>query len=262
MPEVHRIKLELGGRPVQFDLNYHPTWQGRVIYEPEVVNIMGRCVKPGDCVIDAGANLGFFTLLASRLVGEDGLVIAFDADPRAYRDLCRNLKLNRINNVLPLELALYSKDHKEVPFWVTDREGYSSLLEIIGATSHVVEMRCLDTLLTDPNAQPQFMKIDCEGAEEYILKGARRILEAGVDCIVLELNFYLLGCMGSSPDVIRKLMYDMDYDMFVISLGDGNGGYLKPYLVGRDQEFKIQGDRHYMNVMFSTVAKVDELWGA
>ncbi len=262
MPEVHRLKYDLGGRQVTFDLNYHPTWDGRMIYEPEVVNVMGRFVKPGDCVIDAGSNLGFFTLLASRLVGDDGLVFAFDADPRAHKDLCKNLRLNSIGNVIPLQMVLWSHDREKMRFWVTDREGYSSVLELIGAKSYEVETRCLDTLLTDPDAHPQFIKIDCEGAEEDILKGAKRILEKGVDCVVLEFNFYLMNCIGSSPDGIRKFMTDLGYDLFVISIDDGKGGYLKPYLVGRDLEFKVQGDRQYMNVMFSTSEKVNELWNA
>jgi hypothetical protein len=77
-------------------------------YESEVFSFF--IPQPNDVVIDVGANIGYFTIYASRKVGKDGLVIALEPMDEAYDCLIKNLRLNRLNNVMPFKLALWSSE--------------------------------------------------------------------------------------------------------------------------------------------------------
>ena len=68
--------------------------------------------KEGDTVVDVGAHIGHYTIIASKRVGPNGKVIAIEADPRNWDMLNRNIKLNQLTNVISLNYAVYSKETK------------------------------------------------------------------------------------------------------------------------------------------------------
>src|SRR5437879_4053080 len=72
-------------------------------YEPDIANVMLRCLTDGDVVVDVGANVGFFTILASELVGASGRVIAFEPGQENLQRLSKNLELNESHNVTIIE---------------------------------------------------------------------------------------------------------------------------------------------------------------
>jgi FkbM family methyltransferase len=228
-------------------------------YEPEILNVFERFVEPGDCVVDAGACIGFHTCFLSKLVGEDGLVFAFEPQLESFQYLAHHVHVsNRLNNVALFKFALWKCDVPELELFSVKDIGYSSLhryMESIG--SEKVEGRALDTLLLHDH--PRVIKIDCEGTEAEVLCGAHNMLARGVDCVVLELNFHLMNSTGQTDRVIREYMAALGYDMFLINLGDGAGGYLPPSKVEPHLNIKLDGG-HHINVMFSTQQKVDERW--
>jgi hypothetical protein len=77
-------------------------------YESEVFSFF--IPRSNDVVIDVGANIGYFTIYASRKVGKDGLVIALEPMDEAYNCLMKNIMLNHLNNVKPFKLALWSSE--------------------------------------------------------------------------------------------------------------------------------------------------------
>ena len=75
-------------------------------YEPDVTLIFKNEIKNGDIVMDVGADYGYFSLLASGLVGNDGKVYAFEPFPFAYQNLIENIKLNKFTNIIPIQKAV------------------------------------------------------------------------------------------------------------------------------------------------------------
>ena len=141
-------------------------------YEPEQTALFETYIKPGKVVFDIGAHAGYYTLLSSVIVGAEGKVLAFEPNPCNYRNLVNNVKINRLGNVEMLETA------------VSDENGHSFFESGSGTgTGRLTSEGCikvrtvrLDDLVVERNIRPDFMKIDTEGAEMLVLRGARQVL--------------------------------------------------------------------------------------
>ena len=186
-------------------------WVGQHIFvtgtwEDTTTRIVQACVTPGATVVDVGANIGFYTLLMSRLVGERGRVIAFEPMPLGIERLRRNLRLNDASNVDVIEQAA-SAQPGSASFFLGPREhtSISSLRPIEGAATVAVTCTTLDTVLAE-HPRIDFLKMDVEGAEPDVLAGAGRTLRNGIPYVVAEV---------SSPDWPQTLL-DLGFEMFEI----------------------------------------------
>ena len=253
------VEVEWGRKKTLLRFDRHQVDCHPFGYEPEVVNVIERFVEPGDCVVDAGACIGFHTCLMSKLVGEDGVVLAFEPQLESFKYLFHHVHVaNKLNNVACLRMALWKCDCPELVLWSVEDIGYSSFHKYADFTgTEKVEGRSLDTLLIEDH--PRFIKIDCEGTEAEVLLGAHSILEKGVDCVVLEFNYHMMRQTGRSDGPIRQYMAALGYDLFLISVRDDNGGFLPPIKVAPDVAITLSGG-HHINVMFSTEEKVRSRW--
>ena len=141
--------------------------------------------KEGEIVVDIGAAFGFYTILASRMVGQKGRVIAIEPQPESFQMLNSNIKLNKLSNVKTLNYAVYSNETK-LKLYNT----YSVLPErAVKNTSEYSEIKAntLDNLLfqTGNIDEVNWIKIDVEGAEYQVLKGATNILSKSRDIALL-----------------------------------------------------------------------------
>jgi FkbM family methyltransferase len=151
--------------------------------------------KEGDIVVDIGAHIGLYTIIGSKCVGGKGKVVAIDADPNNFEMLNRNIKLNKLTNVLALNHIVYSK---EMELELVD---YGRMLGFDGKTKNMtlaahggtpgqtdtpVQANTLDNLLQRNGIKEvNWMKIDVEGAEYEVLKGARNILSNSKNISIL-----------------------------------------------------------------------------
>ncbi len=234
------------------------------VYEPEVCNVIDKFVKAGDCAIDVGSCTGNFAVRLSKIVGETGLVIAFEPQLESFKHLLRNvLEVHKLNNVACVKTAAWKADEPELRLFSLSLVGYSSMHRYTTAYQpETVEGRSLDSWMAGNN-HPRFIKIDCEGTELEVLLGARELLKRGVDCVVLEFNYYIMGLTGRKDKDIREFMADLGYDLFLINIGDANGGYRAPVKVPLGQKIIVAHKNPgecYINVMFSTEEKVRERW--
>ena len=144
----------------------HGCWLGT--YEPEAQAAFARLIREGDVVYDVGANAGFFTLLAAKLAGERGTVYAFEPFPRNVSHLRRHLQLNGVNATV-LDVALSSKSG-------TARfasAAHASMGKLDTAGDLEVHTETVDELVrTGRILPPSFIKMDVEGAEYDVLRGA------------------------------------------------------------------------------------------
>jgi len=157
--------------------------------------------RPGDTVVDVGANIGVLSLLASRRVGPSGCVLAIEAHPRTYLALLNNLKRNPATNVRPLSIAVGPEpgtvrfsDRLDDDWNKVDRD--SGTLE--------VEVKPLDDVC-DAHAHIDVLKIDVEGFELHVLKGSTNVL-ARTDCVLLECWSEHTRGFGYTPDDLISFM--------------------------------------------------------
>jgi len=151
-------------------------------YEPVETNVIKGLVKPGDVVIDAGANIGYYTVLMSKIIGNGGKVYAFEPDKSCFDLLKKNCRLNRCYNVVLINKALYDKE-KEIKFYIDNEDNASNSI-FKGKKTIEVKVQAT-TLDKEIKEKINFMKMDIEGAELKALTGGVKLLE---DCnkIVME----------------------------------------------------------------------------
>lgn len=220
--------------------------QDNSLPEPEVMYLMCRALKPGDWAIDGGANIGYFTLLMSCLVGPEGRVEAYEPAPDNFEKLLRNLRVNEVTNVLPYMAALWEKDGVELPLYISADPGQSSLGQTEGYTSQVVTTM---TLGNRPRT-PKLIKLDIEGAE----LNALRALDQAPPYIIVELNHEQMQQLGHTQQDLRDFMFE-EY-LYSTWLLHSNGGI--PTLV--PPKTKIMPTKTNLNIMFADGSAVSALY--
>jgi FkbM family methyltransferase len=136
-------------------------------------------IKPGMIIVDAGAHIGTFTISVSKIIGEKGKVIAIEPEGNSFGQLTKNLELNKIKNVIPINIGL-SDFNRNKDFFIDKESACSSFTlkpdrQIINKL--IIKVKTLDSLLQEINIDKiNFLKIDTEGAEPEILKGAQQTL--------------------------------------------------------------------------------------
>jgi FkbM family methyltransferase len=191
-----------------FVLRFYPSAMSKSLWVDkndriEDENFFRRYLKPGNVVVDVGANIGSLTLVASSMVKESGKVYAIEPHPQIYQYLCSNIQLNQRNNIRSLNFAVGNMEGS-IHFSNITTDDMNSILnnEDIGIS---VPIKTLDTiLLNEPVIH--LLKIDVEGYEKNVLMGAMKIIHK-VQCIYFEsfeTNFKKYNY--STTDVLKFLL--------------------------------------------------------
>ncbi|HEY6472752.1 MAG TPA: FkbM family methyltransferase [Acidimicrobiales bacterium] len=194
-------------------------------YEPHMTAVFERHCRPGMTVVDVGANLGYFSLLAARLVGPGGRVVALEPNSENCRLLLSSVRRSGVANV---ELLPVAADH--APGWayysthVGSNGGLIDDADLLAHFGVVVPTFRLDDLVEGPVG---LLKMDVEGAEGRVVAGATRIIEEDRPIITTELKEEMLQRV-SNRSVADYLGYfgDLGYQP---SLVDTRTGTEKPY---------------------------------
>jgi len=182
----------------------HGCWLG--IYECKKQILFSKMIKEGSILYDVGANVGFYALLSSSLVGPKGKVFSFEPSPRNIGYLKQHLRLNACDNVRIIEAA------------VTDKDGIAFFEECIPSSlDHVsikgnlkVKTLSLDSLFLKGKIPiPDCIKIDAEGSEFLILAGAKNILTNYNPILFLSLHSPELH--NECCKFLNSLNYDLQY---------------------------------------------------
>ena len=162
------------------------------IHEDEIIEHFTP--KQGDIVVDIGAHIGLYTIISSKRVGTNGKVVAIEADPGNFEMLNRNIKLNQLTNVIPLNYAVYSKETKIKLYLPSGESGFTKYNTIVSDWANnedkfvEVNANTLDYLLQLNQIREEevnWIKIDVEGAEFEVLKGATNVLSKSKDIALL-----------------------------------------------------------------------------
>jgi FkbM family methyltransferase len=177
-------------------------------FEPNELAFVAGFLKPGMVAVDAGANEGLYSLLMARRVGAEGQVVAVEPSPRERRRLERNVALNGLGNVRVVASGLGAAAGRGV-LHVAEAEHsgqntlggfvYAGLRE---AGSVEIDLQTLDTVTQSHCARPvDFIKMDVEGAEMAVLRGASRVLDTQ-PVLLFELLDPSLRAQGSSAQEV------------------------------------------------------------
>lgn len=253
------MAFRLATRLVQFSMDLDPSFHSDLCInyalakhkqpvEPEVCDAMARILREGDTAIDAGANVGFMTLLMSRLVGASGRVLAFEPAPQCVAKLKQNLIINDIRNVDLIPQPLGRTHNEQATLYLHARNGESSLYEHDHITAEVpVTLSTIDWFDT----HPRLIKVDTEGSECDVLRGAEKTLDRLAVYVIAELNNESLKLAGETQRGLRSLMFRQGYQTFLL---DG------AFPIHIPAEVEIFPNRPNTNVLFSTLRDIVAAW--
>ncbi|MGV9849933.1 FkbM family methyltransferase [Streptomyces sp. NPDC003442] len=151
------------------------------VWEPHMTRWLQRRLKPGDVFVDVGANIGYYSLLASPLVGRAGTVVAIEASPTFHQLLQRHARRNDRTNIRALNAAVSDRDEQLTFILASSRNmGANSVVPYDGPAESTFEIAAqpLPDLLTDDEiTNARVIKIDVEGAEGSVIRGLVPLLD-------------------------------------------------------------------------------------
>lgn len=194
-------------------------------YEPAESAIVRRLLRDGDLAVDVGANLGWFSILMANCVGRRGLVLAIEPTPPIRRRLQSNLSANPSLNIRVLPVAIGSSAGvAEIHMFEELPHGHASLSNL-GRGDDVtfeVEIKRLDDLIQPGGRMPTLIKVDVEGSELDVLRGAHGLLSTQSPPMwMLEVNHQTSSSFGYTPPMLLDALRGYhDYRTFRLAEGD------------------------------------------
>jgi FkbM family methyltransferase len=223
-------------RDKKFDIEMHldlSKWSDRANYflgrwyDLEIQLFAADIIRPGDVAVDVGANRGEFTLIASRLVGDDGKVVCFEPNPQCLESLDREVASNNISNVVIHRLALGSTDEELTLSVPILQSYYGTFSKSAFANDETYDIKTQvkrgDALLA--NEWPVLIKIDVEGFECNVLAGLAETISRCHPAIITEVVPRNLGACGFSVAQLAAMMEGYGYKGYRLGLMRKMGGY-------------------------------------
>ncbi len=201
-------------------------------FEANVTNFLLHFLKEGDVFFDIGAHVGYYSMLASSLVGDTGKVISFEPTPRTFESLAENAKIKKnievYNNAVldkETEIEFFDYGPKFSAFNSFKKRTSDDIYFKESAEKIKVKTVAIDSFCFEKNLKPTIIKIDAEGSEYLILGAMSKVLDTAFPLVTLEVtggDEWKDNCMKSI-----KILTDKNYDCYEISLD----GYLKKHTI-------------------------------
>ncbi len=158
-------------------------------YEKGILTFLQSNLRKGDCFVDVGANIGLMSIFASNCVGNEGQVLAYEAHPKTAELLKENIGLNQLLNIQVCQYALGSEEGQTKIYdnWQINRGGASLIVKTNDSIAFDIEIHQLDNKIPT-NLQPKIIKIDVEGFELEVLKGASETIKRFQPILIVEFS--------------------------------------------------------------------------
>jgi len=187
-------------------------------WEPYTTELFQNALKPGFTVLDIGAHHGYFSLLAARRVGKEGMVYAFEPAPQNFQILKRNVELNHFTNVIPVNKAVSDRS-ATTPFFLRQHTGVIGSLFPTGSPDEfTVPVECITVDAFLAGGPVDVVKMDIEGGEPFALKGMKKTLSKSKDIVLfVEFNAPSLHRAGSNPEDLLAQLENTGFECQVIN---------------------------------------------
>ena len=206
---------------------------------PLETRIVKSILKPGDIFIDVGAYIdGWYTLLASRIVGRAGKVISFEPHPEYARRLSQSINFNNFHNIRLENYGLSDKKTQKILYEGGPASSYlknhTEVLTKTKAKKIKTKLTTLDSYVKAKRIKKvKLIKIDVEGLEVKVLKGGRKFLKSNPpQYLLIEVSDTFLKRAGSNEDELIQILKTHNYDPFMF----GISGKLEKYVKNKRNE--------------------------
>ena len=221
--DVQGFKIEILTKGYINDITTELIFKG--VHEPATTRVFKKVLRVGDVVIDIGANIGYFTLLAAQVVGWRGRVYAFEPDPTNMKALCDNARINKFENIKTYMMALSNKNGTATLYTSSRESAKHSLIRIKehdGQESTLVAK--LDDMLIVDKPKIRLLKTDTEGNELAVLQGAKQTILSNKDIIlIVEVNRETLDAGNTTIDELWNYITVTLSMSIVYLINDYNG---------------------------------------
>ncbi|AWN28589.1 FkbM family methyltransferase [Streptomyces sp. NEAU-S7GS2] len=201
------------------------------LWEPHMTHWLQRRLRPGDTYIDVGANVGYFSLLASQLVGEEGRVVAIEASPTFHARVLQHAEINGCNNLRTVNAAV-ADERKTVTLILASSSnmGAASIVPYGGPAESTLDVEAYplpQVLDADDLAGARVIKIDVEGAEGAVIRGLAPVLDKlRPDAeITVEVTPERMEALGESPGELLTTMREHGFHVYRLPNSYAPGSY-------------------------------------
>ncbi len=202
------IARRIGGEVIRFPARFSRYYEQD--YEPETFRFLREHCREGDVVLDIGAHIGLFTVVAARLVGPTGHVYSFEPTPNTRKTLERTVQLNDVADWVHIHGEAVSRESGTATFFDTGHPGSNANSLVPSTKQHQRELRVETTSLDDFVAarasRLDVVKIDAEGNELAVLQGGERVLREHRPALALALHPDAVRTAGDSLSEVWALL--------------------------------------------------------
>jgi FkbM family methyltransferase len=190
-------------------------------YEGATRKVVERILKKGDIFLDLGSHIGFYALIAARIVSESGHVYAFEPTPATRDTLNKNIIDNNLSNIITVESFGISDRSEKVYFIVNSNSSECNKISRSGIESeNIITIKTIsvdDYAILNNIQKIDLVKMDIEGAEYQAIMGMRKIISENPDIkLIFEYNKKILDENDSSGVKIFNLLKELGFNKFTI----------------------------------------------
>ncbi len=167
-----------------FDKNIENIIYQRGVYELGTLSVLQSFLKQGDVFVDVGANIGFLSLAGAYKVGKTGKVYAFEPVPETFEILKFNKSINEFNQIQLYQLALGNEEKEGIIYSESENRGGASIINHTSQKGMAIKVKRFDDL--NISEKISVIKIDVEGFEFEVLKGAKNTIKRHKPSLIIE----------------------------------------------------------------------------
>jgi len=186
-------------------------------HEPLALELFKSSIRAGSVVLDIGANVGYFSLIAARQAGVSGRVYSFEPGPDNFELLVRNIELNKFANIVPVPKAVSDRRQESALYLAESSDMHSLFAHPISPTKGKIDVECIAIDEFLDGSTVDVVKIDIEGNEPKALDGMVGTIKSNKDLVLfMEYNPACLRRAQFQPSALLEKLEGLGFDVRAI----------------------------------------------